>query len=110
LKAFRRLFGMRRAMASGGGYVMATRKDTSPNGPGSPVKNPDDWKTGDEPLTGAQRSYLETLATEAGESVAPDNLTKAEASKKIDELQEKTGRGDDSTPVPTRRHDSRTDG
>jgi Protein of unknown function (DUF3072) len=43
-------------------------------------------------MTGAQRSYLHTLATEAGEEI-DDNLTKAEASKKIDELQQKTGRG-----------------
>ncbi len=56
------------------------------------IKDPDEWKTGDEPMTGAQRSYLNTLADEAGEEV-DDNLTKAEASKKIDELQEKTGRG-----------------
>ncbi|GII21521.1 DUF3072 domain-containing protein [Planosporangium mesophilum] len=60
--------------------------------PQSAIKDPDDWKTGDEPPTGAQRSYLETLATEAGEQV-PETPTKAEASKKIDELQEKTGRG-----------------
>lgn len=56
------------------------------------IKDPDDWKTGDEEMTGAQRSYLQTLADEAGEEVDL-NLTKAEASKKIDELQEKTGRG-----------------
>ena len=56
------------------------------------LKDPDQWKTGDEPMTGAQESYLETLATEAGEPVE-DDLTKAEASKRIDELQEKTGRG-----------------
>lgn len=56
------------------------------------VKDPDDWKTGDEPMTGAQRSYLSTLADEAGEKVE-EELTKADASKKIDELQEKTGRG-----------------
>ena len=56
------------------------------------IKNPDDWTTGDEPMTGAQRSYLHTLAEEAKEE-APDDLTKAEASKKIEELQEKTGRG-----------------
>ena len=56
------------------------------------VKNPDDWTTGDEPMTGAQMSYLKTLSDEAGET--PDeNLTKAEASKRIDELQKKTGRG-----------------
>ena len=58
----------------------------------TPEKDPDDWVTGDEPMTGPQASYLETLAREAGEEVA-DSLTKAEASKKIDELQEKTGRG-----------------
>ncbi len=56
------------------------------------IKDPDDWTTGDEPMTGAQRSYLHTLASEAGEEV-DENLTKAEASKKIDELQNKTGRG-----------------
>jgi hypothetical protein len=56
------------------------------------VKDPDQWKTGDEPMTGAQRSYLSTLASEAGEAV-DEELTKAEASKRIDELQEKTGRG-----------------
>lgn len=59
---------------------------------GNAVKHPDDWTTGDEPMTGAQRSYLHTLATEAGEEV-DENLTKAEASKRIDELQQKTGRG-----------------
>jgi hypothetical protein len=56
------------------------------------IKNPDDWTTGDEPMTGAQRSYLHTLAEEAKVEV-DDELTKAEASKKIDELQELTGRG-----------------
>ena len=56
-------------------------------------KDPDDWKTGDEPSTGAQRSYLETLASEAKEAVDPKGLTKAEASREIDRLQEKTGRG-----------------
>jgi hypothetical protein len=55
-------------------------------------KDPDEWTTGDEPMTGAQRSYLKTLSEEAGETF-DDNLTKAEASKKIDELQHKTGRG-----------------
>jgi hypothetical protein len=56
------------------------------------IKDPDEWKTGDEEMTGAQRSYLQTLADEAGEEVDM-NLTKAEASKRIEELQEKTGRG-----------------
>ncbi len=56
-------------------------------------KDPDDWTTGDEPMTGAQRSYLHTLAEEAREEV-PDELTKAEASKLIDRLRERTGRGE----------------
>jgi hypothetical protein len=59
---------------------------------GNTIKDPDNWTTGDEPMTGAQRSYLHTLADEAGEP-AEDDLTKAEASKRIDELQERTGRG-----------------
>jgi glucose-6-phosphate isomerase len=60
--------------------------------PSNTVKNPDDWTTGSEEMTGAQRSYLQTLSQEAGEELNED-LTKAEASKKIDELQHKTGRG-----------------
>jgi hypothetical protein len=61
--------------------------------PGNPAaKDPEDWVTGDEPLTAAQRSYLDTLAREAGEEI-PANLTKAEASEHIDRLQKKTGRG-----------------
>lgn len=56
------------------------------------IKNPDDWTTGDEPMTGAQRSYLTTLSEEAKEEF-DENLSKAEASKRIDELQKKTGRG-----------------
>ena len=58
----------------------------------NPEKDPEDWVTGDEPMTGPQESYLQTLAQEAGEEV-PGDLTKAEASKRIDELQERTGRG-----------------
>ena len=61
---------------------------------GNAVKDPEDWVTGDEPLTGAQASYLKTLSEEAGEEF-DDRLSKAEASKKIDALQEKTGRGAD---------------
>ncbi len=58
------------------------------------AKDPDDWVTGDEQMTGPQASYLKTLAQEAGEEFDPE-LTKAEASKKIDELQHETGRGID---------------
>lgn len=56
------------------------------------VKDPDTWTTGDEEMTGAQKSYLKTLSDQAGEEF-DDTLTKADASKKIDELQQKTGRG-----------------
>ena len=65
---------------------------TNDQGTGNTLKKPEDWKTGDEPMTGAQNSYLHTLASEAHETVQ-DELTKAEASKKIEELQQKTGRG-----------------
>lgn len=60
--------------------------------PGNAAKDPDQWVTGDEPMTGAQASYLQTLAEEADEPV-PGDLSKAEASKTIDDLQDKTGRG-----------------
>ncbi|GIG37777.1 DUF3072 domain-containing protein [Cellulomonas pakistanensis] len=56
------------------------------------AKDPADWVTGDEPITGPQDSYLHTLAREAGEEV-PEGLTKAEASEMIDRLQGETGRG-----------------
>jgi hypothetical protein len=62
------------------------------NDQGNTIKDPEDWTTGDEPMTGAQRSYLQTLAAEAGEKI-DEQMTKAEASKKIEELQAKTGRG-----------------
>jgi hypothetical protein len=58
----------------------------------NPEKDPSEWTTGDEPMTGPQESYLKTLSQEAGQE-APTGLSKAEASKRIDELQEKTGRG-----------------
>jgi hypothetical protein len=61
----------------------------------NPEKDPEDWTTGDEPMTGPQRSYLQTLCREAKEEF-DETLTKAEASKRIDELQTKTGRGKNS--------------
>ncbi|CAN5198748.1 DUF3072 domain-containing protein [soil metagenome] len=60
--------------------------------PSNTEKDPDEWVTGDEPMTGAQASYLQTLSQEAGEPF-DESLTKAEASKRIEELQRKTGRG-----------------
>ncbi|WP_116511837.1 DUF3072 domain-containing protein [Micromonospora sp. B006] len=73
---------------------MADRANTNGRSvnPDAAVKDPDDWVTGDEPPTAAQESYLHTLAQEAGEPV-PEGLTKAEASRRIDELQAETGRG-----------------
>jgi hypothetical protein len=58
----------------------------------NPEKDPSDWVTGDEPVTGPQQSYLSTLAQQSGEQVETDDLTKAEASQKIDELKEQTSR------------------
>jgi hypothetical protein len=72
--------------------------NTNPKSPNPPAaasntqKDPDDWTTGEESMTGAQASYLKTLSDEAGEPFDP-TLTKAEASKRIDALQVKTGRG-----------------
>jgi hypothetical protein len=59
---------------------------------GTTEKDPSEWVTGDEPMTGAQRSYLDTLARQAGEQL-PADLSKAEASEHIDRLQRQTGRG-----------------
>ena len=67
------------------------RYQTQPEGV---QRDPDEWVTGDESMTAPQASYLKTLAQEAGEEFDPD-LTKAEASKKIDALQHETGRGVD---------------
>jgi Protein of unknown function (DUF3072) len=59
---------------------------------GNAEKDPDDWVTGDEAMTGAQASYLKTLSEQAGEAFDP-TLSKAAASKRIDELKQRTGRG-----------------
>jgi len=67
-------------------------KKQNPNQDRGTIKDPDEWVTGEEPMTGAQDSYVHTLAREAGEEV-PEEMSKAQASEKIDELQQKTGRG-----------------
>ena len=60
--------------------------------PGSnTIKDPDDWVSGDEPMTGAQASYLTTLSEQAKADPPPAGLSKAEASKRIDELKAKLG-------------------
>jgi hypothetical protein len=69
--------------------------------PGNPEKDPEDWTTGDEPMTGPQASYLETLSREAGEEFDA-GLSKADASRRIDELQQRTGRGaEQGAPTPS---------
>ena len=70
----------------------ADNPKTDPDPGSNTVKDPADWTTGDEAMTGAQASYLKTLSEEAGEPFDPD-LTKAEASRRIDALQARTGRG-----------------
>ena len=72
---------------------MAFKNDIPDNSQGNAAKDPDKWVTGDEPMTAAQRSYLHTLATEANQEI-DENMTKTEASKKIEELQGITGRGE----------------
>jgi hypothetical protein len=70
------------------------KKNREPTASENVKKDPDEWVTGDESMTAAQASYLKTLAQEADEPV-DESLTKADASKRIDELQERTGRGRD---------------
>ena len=61
--------------------------NTGQAGDATAEKDPADWVTGDEPATGAQKSYLETLSRQSGEDVEiPEDLTKADASRTIDEL------------------------
>ena len=71
---------------------MADKKIQEQADESNTIKNPVNWTTGDEPMTGAQASYLSTLSEEAKEEF-DENLTKAQASKRIEELQQKTGRG-----------------
>lgn len=74
-------------------HEVANPKLADPDGgPSNRDKDPEDWVTGDEPMTGAQASYLKTLCEEAHEDF-PGSLTKREASYRIEELQRKTGRG-----------------
>ena len=65
--------------------------DDQPTGSNT-AKDPEEWVTGDEPMTGAQASYLQTLSQEANEPFE-ESLSKSDASRRIEELQSKTGRG-----------------
>ena len=71
--------------------IRLMKKSTDDTAQPALQRDPDEWKTGDEPMTDAQRSYLETLCRETGEEF-DDALTKAEASKRIDELRERSPR------------------
>jgi DUF3072 family protein len=72
-------------------FVRHMRNQATDNAQSALQRDPDEWKTGDEPMTEAQRSYLETLCRETGEEF-DESLTKAEASKRIDELRERSPR------------------
>ena len=74
---------------------MTTSETPTPSNPtDAATKDPDDWTTGDEPMTGPQASYLRTLAQDTGRDI-PEDLSKAEASKLIDELQRQSPRASD---------------
>jgi hypothetical protein len=80
---------------SANAYVIATERSVTMNNPKTELtdntqKDPDEWVSGDDPMTGAQASYLKTLCEQAGTpEMYDDNLTKAQASKLIDEMREK---------------------
>ena len=73
---------------------MSAQRDSSTDLPENPAKDPDEWVTGEEQMTGPQASYLKTLSREAGMKFDV-TLTKAEASRRIEQLQHETGRGVD---------------
>jgi hypothetical protein len=75
-------------------HMSTQKKSPEPMAASNTVKDPSEWTTGDETMTGAQASYLKTLCAEGGEAFDPA-MTKAEASRMIDALQSKTGRGRD---------------
>ena len=80
------------AQKTKGGRSTSTNPKLDPNLPTNSEKQPDEWVSGDDPMTGAQASYLKTLSEEAGDPDAyEENLTKAEASKRIDALKQELG-------------------
>jgi len=88
-----RILGYTRGMSDSNTHSSPADDEVIGAGSGNTTeKDPSDWTTGDEPMTGAQRSYLDRLAREAGETL-PVDLTKAQASEHIERLQSQTGRG-----------------
>jgi uncharacterized damage-inducible protein DinB len=107
---------MWKSLQEGEDIAMTHRKTSPPDthAPDMTRKDPDAWSTGDEPMTSAQRAYLQTLCDEAGEPM-DDTLTKAEAAKRIDALQQQTGRGASGrrgadAPQPAHTGDAATTG
>lgn len=86
---------------------MTDKRTQSMADQGNMEKDPSDWVTGDEPMTGAQRSYLKTLCEEAKQPF-DDNLSKAQASRRIDELQAITGRGQHARPQGSDQEEGRS--
>jgi hypothetical protein len=72
-------------------FIRRMKNNSDPNQDSALQKDPDEWKTGDEPMTAAQRSYLETLCRDTGETF-DEELSKADASKRIDQLRERSPR------------------
>ena len=66
-------------------YIGASPDDPAPGGDDTSIKDPSDWVSGDDPITDSQRSYLDSLARQAGETL-PADLNKAQASEHIDRL------------------------
>ena len=66
-------------------YIGASPDDPAPGGDDGSIKDPSDWVSGDDPITDSQRSYLDSLARQAGETL-PADLNKAQASEHIDRL------------------------
>jgi len=86
---------------------MTDKRTQSMADQGNMEKDPSDWVTGDEPMTGAQRSYLKTLCEEAKQPF-DENLSKAQASRRIDELQALTGRGQHGRPQGSDQEEGRS--
>ena len=84
---------------------MTDKRTAAESGQSNTEKDPADWVTGDEPMTGAQRSYLKTLSEEAKVDF-DETLSKADASKRIDELQQQTGRGKQGAAGGPQRKDT----
>ncbi len=78
-------------MAPAGEEPVNPKRDPKAAAEGNAAKDPADWVSGDEPMTAAQASYLQTLCEETGEAM-DTSLSKAEASRRIDALKKRDPR------------------